>query len=234
MPKDSIYTSGEYLEHYPTWHEEDSEWKAEKFVAIVHKNKLQVDSVCEVGCGAGEVLCQMASNLPAVSNLDGYDISPQAIEMAKPKETDRIRFHLQDHASIEDNSYDLLVLADVLEHVPNYIEFVQECAAKAKYKVYHIPLDIHVSSVLRRTVGSARHSGGHLHYFTADTALDALRASGQRIVDHCYTDGAIALYSKHPSAKTRLANTMRSVLAALSESLAARTLGGYSLLVLTE
>ena len=230
----SIYTNGEYLRRNPTWDEEDSPWKAEQISAMISKNDLSYRSVCEIGCGAGAILQQLSLLLPEDVVFDGYEISPQAYEIAKQKEQDRLHFHLKDLLKNETQRYDLLLVIDVFEHVPDYINFIHECGSKAKYKIYHIPLDVHVSSVLRSSLTNARDNVGHLHYFTAETALATLKDSGQKILDVCYTDGGIALQKLHPSTKRMLANIPRRILSKFSVGLTARILGGYSLLVLTE
>ena len=43
------------------WHEEDSPWKAKNIYKILEKNNLSPKSVCEIGCGSGEVLHYFAS-----------------------------------------------------------------------------------------------------------------------------------------------------------------------------
>jgi hypothetical protein len=123
---------------------------------------------------------------------------------------------------------------DVIEHVPDYLGFLEECRGRARHKLYHIPLDLHVSSVLRGSFVRARRTVGHIHYFTAESALDCLTDTGHRVVDFHYTDGGLALSALHPSAKRSLANIPRRCMAAFSTAWAARLLGGYSLLVLAE
>jgi len=232
--KPGIYTNGEYLSRNPTWDEEDSPWKAEQISRMISRNDLRHHSICEVGCGAGAILQQLSQILPEDVVFDGYEISPQAYEIAVRKQEERLRFHLSDLMSDEGDTYDILLVIDVFEHVPDYIGFIQACGRKAKYKIYHIPLDVHVSSVFRASLTDARDSVGHLHYFTAETALAILKDSGQNILDVCYTDGGIALQKMHPSTKRMVANIPRRILSRFSVPLTARLLGGYSLLVLTE
>ena len=50
-----MYLDGTYLEHKPTWHVEDSPWKAKQIHTILSKNNIKPNTVCEVGCGAGEI-----------------------------------------------------------------------------------------------------------------------------------------------------------------------------------
>ena len=123
---------------------------------------------------------------------------------------------------------------DVFEHVPDYMGFLEKCRQKADYKIYHIPLDLHVSSVLRNAFITHRYSIGHIHYFTADSALATLRDTGHEIVNYFYTNGAFGVYQEHPSLKKAIANVPRWAISKFSTPFAARLLGGYSLLVLTK
>ena len=46
--------------------------------------------------------------------------------------------------------FDLLLMLDVFEHVEDYIGLLRAVRSKAKQKLFHIPLDLSVQSVLRR------------------------------------------------------------------------------------
>lgn len=58
-----IYDDGTYLTNNPTWHEEDSAWKSQQIMKIIDKNTLSFNTICEVGCGAGEILLNYPSNI---------------------------------------------------------------------------------------------------------------------------------------------------------------------------
>ena len=233
---ENIYTDGQYLDATQTWHAEDSPWKARQIKKIIDKNKLQPNSIAEIGCGSGSILDEL-SKQPDLQHVcfKGYDISPQAIEIAKKLKNERIEF-LQEDILSEDNEkqFDILMVIDVFEHVPDYMGFVDKCKAKAKYKIYHIPLDIHVSSVFRNAFIKNRYTIGHIHYFTADSAISTLRDTGHEIIDSFYTNGAFGLFKKHPSIKKAVANMPRWLFSKFSLPFTARLLGGYSLLVLAK
>ncbi|MGH2612444.1 MAG: methylase, partial [Rhabdochlamydiaceae bacterium] len=159
----------------------------------------------------------------------------QAIAIARKLGNERIVF-FQEGLLSEDNKkyFDILLIIDVFEHVPHYMEFVEKCREKAAYKIYHIPLDIHVSSVFRNAFIKNRYSIGHIHYFTADWAIDTLRDTGHEIIDYSYTNGAFGLFKEHPTMKKAIANLPRWALSKVNLPFTARLLGGYSLLVLAE
>jgi len=233
---ENIYTDGQYLEATQTWHAEDSPWKARQIKKIIDKNGVQPNSIAEIGCGSGSILDEL-SKRPDLQHVcfEGYDISPQAIEIAKKLENERIEFFQEDILS-ENNEkhFDILMVIDVFEHVPDYMGFVNKCKAKATYKIYHIPLDIHVSSVLRNAFIKNRYTIGHIHYFTADSAISTLRDTGHEIIDSFYTNGAFGVFKEHPKIKTAVANLPRWLFSKFSVPFTARFFGGYSLLVLAK
>lgn len=112
--------------------------------------------------------------------------------------------------------------------------FIIRCKDIGKYKIYHIPMDIHVSAVLRSNFSSVRYSIGHIHYFTAETAIAALKDIGHEIVDLFFTNGTAGLFRQHPTLKRAVANVPRWLLSKISLPFTANLLGGYSLLVLTK
>jgi SAM-dependent methyltransferase len=233
---DSIYTSGKYLEINPTWHAEDSPWKADQIIKIICNNHLHPQKIAEIGCGTGAILDELSRKeyLKGVQ-FSGYDISPQAVELAKQKESPNVRFFYED-LLLETNTrhFDILLAIDVLEHVADYIGFLEKCRAIADYKIFHIPLEIHVSSVFRNAFIRGRYTLGHIHYFTADSAIATLKDAHHQILDYFYTSGGLELFKQHPSIKRTIANVPRWLFSKFSLPFTARVFGGYSLLVLTQ
>ena len=235
----NIYQTGEYLKKTNmSWHSEDAPWKATQIAKMIEKNKLSSKCVVEIGCGSGKILEELAGK-PSFANVlfEGFDISPQAIEICNKVQNDRCSFFCDDLLVSARNSkkeIDILLAIDVFEHVPGYLGFLEKCKPLAKYKIYHIPLDLHVSSVLRGSFVQARYSVGHLHYFSEESALATLKDTGHEILDSLYTNGAMGLFKQHPSIKRAIANAPRWAVSLFSERLSARLFGGYSLLVLAK
>jgi SAM-dependent methyltransferase len=235
----NIYNDGKYLQNNPTWHLEDSPWKAEQIIKILEKNKILPQSMAEVGCGVGGILKELSKNeLLATCRFEGYETSPQAFEQAKNLERENIKYYCEDFFDDSNKKpkdfWDVLLVIDVFEHVEGYMSFLGKCRTASKYKIYHIPLDIHVSSVIRNRFDNIRETLGHIHYFTADSAISTLKDTGHEIIDFFYTASALELFKLHPSPKTLVANFPRWVGSKINLPLTARLFGGYSLLVLTQ
>lgn len=229
---ESIYQTGEYVEKNPTYHVEDSAWKAAEVVKLIEKHGLAPQTVCEVGCGAGEILRQLQLSLPADTKFFGYEISPQAFALCRERENERLRFVCADLLAGDTIAFDLLLCLDVFEHVEDYFGFLRGLRGKARHKIFHIPLDLSVQWVWRsRPIMREREQAGHLHYFTKETALATLHDAGYEVVDWGYTAGAIA---NPRSVKAKLASWPRRMLSVVNQDLVVRVLGGYSLLVLAK
>ncbi|MGB8398668.1 class I SAM-dependent methyltransferase [Bradyrhizobium sp.] len=225
----SIYDNAEYLANNPSWHVEDSPWKAARIFEILDRNSIKPARIVEVGCGAGEILVQLKTKLPG-STFVGYEMSSQAFKLASERERPGVQF--VNKSIFHDNvHFDALLCIDVFEHVDDYIGFVRSLKKFAKYKVFHIPLDLSVQSVFRsQALLDARKSVGHLHYFTKQTAIETVRYAGYEIIDHHLT--AMAMELPNRGLRANLMNVPRWLLSRLSPDLAARLLGGWSLMVL--
>ena len=228
----TIYETGEYLAHNESWHTEDSPWKARDILRILRKNLIEFDTVCEVGCGAGEILRQMSYKLPKTTQFHGYEISPQAYEMTHERASDRLHFYLKDLLE-EDPSvtYDVVMAIDVFEHVEDDFGFVRQLRPRGTYQVYHIPLDISVNGILQDKFMYGRKTVGHIHYYTKETALALLQDTGHQIVDYFYTPDSLELPRK--TMKSKLAKYPRKLLYSIKPDLTVKLFGGFSLLVLT-
>ena len=230
----SIYKDGSYLESNPTWHEEDSPWKASKIVQLIERNDLSPSSICEIGCGAGGILQQL-SLTPLIEGAEfiGYEISPQAFELCQQKSKKNLNFYLKDLLEEKDVSFDIVMAIDIFEHIEDYYGFLRRLKDKGEYKIFNIPLDLSVQSVLRESpIMHMRNSVGHLHYFTKGTALATLEGTGYEILDYTYGDAALDLSNR--GWKSKMMNVPRRLLSLISKDLAVRVFGGYSLFVLTK
>lgn len=230
---EKIYTehSGEYLKNNPNWHIEDSPWKARQVLKMLNLHSLHPKSIAEVGCGAGEILNQLHAKMSQDVSFTGFDISADAINLAKQREKDRLIFKREDLMT-SNETFDLLLAMDVFEHVEDYLGFLRLCKAKAEYKIFHIPLDLTIDGIMRNKLMDSRKSVGHIHYFTKETALATLADTGHTIVDYFYTEGAFELPST--TFKSKLALLPRWVLFKINKDFGTKILGGVSLLVLTK
>lgn len=231
---DYVQTDSNYLHANPTWHVEDSAWKATQIIKLMERNKLVPKSVVEIGCGAGEILNQLHQRLPNKRiDFSGYEIAPDAFKLAQTREKERLNFYNEDLLQTP-HTYDLLLMIDVFEHVDDYLGFIKVAGKKAVYKIYHIPLDMSVWSLITNYPASARKNVGHLHYFMKDTALATLTDAGQEVIDWFYTPGAFEVNNKGLSFVGKIVQLLRRILYKIKPDLGVKIFGGFSLIVLTK
>ena len=227
----SIYADGSYGASNPDWHRADSQWKARQIAGILKKNHVRFASCAEVGCGAGQVIAGLAKEIPGPA-YEGYDFAEFAAGFWNREPGFPVTYHLADFLKT-DATRDLILVIDVIEHVDDYLGFLRALASRGQQFVFHIPLEMHASAVLRANHGAARQSVGHIHYFSRETALLTLKDCGYAITDWQYTKLSQET-TEGRTGRTQLANVARKGLELASVELAARLLGGYSLLVLAK
>ena len=112
----SIYNTGDYLNNNPSWHSEDSPWKAEQIFKIIQKNFLNPAHICEIGCGSGEILINLNEKIHD-ANFTGYEISPQAFAICSRKSSSNVNFVSGNLLEDSRAHFDCLLCIDVFEHV---------------------------------------------------------------------------------------------------------------------
>ncbi len=227
----NMYSNGAYLSNNPSWDIEDSSWKANEIIKLLKKNNLSPGSICEIGCGAGEILRCLLREYSDKLTYTGYEISEDAFKIIRTKDNNGIEFKLED-AFNDNRKYDVVLAIDVIEHVEEVYSFLRKIKQKGVYKVFHIPLDLSALQVLRGwPLEHARRTIGHLHYFTKGTALLMLQECGLEIIDHFYTFGQ---FNRPRSLKAYLFGFIRKIFFRNNSHLAVRALGGASLMVLAK
>lgn len=124
--QDKRYLGSQYLKNNPTWHTEHSSWKAQQIIKMLKKHNLNPTSICEIGCGAGQILNNLSKELPDNVKFYGYDISPDAFSLSQQIINPRIQFYLKNF--FEEESilvFDLILVIDVVEHIENYLQFLK-------------------------------------------------------------------------------------------------------------
>lgn len=227
---DERYTGRNYEEQNPTWDAEDSPWKAKQVDAIIRRHQIPATHIAEVGCGAGGVLASLRETRPE-AELYGFDIAPALTRFWDRHTHARICFELGDFLQVNHRHFDVILLLDVLEHLANPFDFLARVRGQADHFVFHFPLDLSASAVLRESpLLDVRRKVGHLHSFTKGLALALLAEAGYAVVDWQYTGAAFTAPQRNW--KTRLAGAVRMIAYAANKDVGVRLLGGETLIVL--
>ena len=195
--------------------------------------KIQPLSVCDVGCGAGEILWELADKMPKNIRFVGFEPSPQASSLQRPYHNERVRFIKGGFPEQSDEHFDLVLAIDVFEHIPDYLGFLQVLRQRADYAVFHIPLDLTVLNLLNYlALTHTRNTLGHLHFFDRESALAALKACGYTILCEFFTNWIEELPHR-ASTQPILRRSLAVAKMIWGKRMAVQLLGGHSLLVVT-
>ena len=229
-----LYTSGKYFENNPTWDVEDADWKAELILNLYNKYHLYPKKIIEVGCGAGGILEAISKKDSNIRKLEGFDISPQAISLAKKRESEQINFYNEDFISQEYIHSDLLLVIDVLEHVDDYYNFLRKLHDKSNYFIFHIPLDLSCRTILKpHVLLQQRDTVGHIHYFSEEMVNWFLKDVGFEIIDWHYTKPLNDIFPAS-SFKKKIRKFLRNISFAISKKISVKLWGNYSMLILAK
>lgn len=235
----NLYTSGKYLENNPDWHEGGAAWKARRIHEFMIQNSIAPKRIAEVGCGAGGVIAGVHERFDGQVECRGFDISPQAIEIAKRRAKPKLSYHLEDIRGTAER-FDVLMLIDVFEHVEDYFGFLRSFRPNAEYFLFHIPLEISLYNLLRPgSLQATRQRVGHLHFFWKEQALASLADCGFSILASEYSLPLDRWPEDLPreattSLKLKAVRALTALTWKVSPDVSARVFGTTSLLVLAK
>ncbi|MGB4843589.1 MAG: class I SAM-dependent methyltransferase [Ferruginibacter sp.] len=234
VSSNDIYINGAYFKNNPDWDVADAIWKVDIIHQLLQKNNITETDIIEVGCGAGANLAELARRNSAIKTLAGYDISPQAIELAQKNASDKISYHNEDLLAKDINAAGLMLVIDVVEHIDDYYGFLRKLKTKSKYFVFHIPLDLSARTVMKpHVLLQQRQSVGHIHYYSKEMVEWALKDTGYEIVDWVYTKPVVDIDA--PGSFIRWVKKMlRNFSFAINKDWSVKKWGGYSMMILAK
>jgi len=230
--QDPYYTTGAFHEHSSG--AADAAFKVAQLVRLLrtqsehHVPRLR--RIADVGCGAGATTVELATALRGfgVDMVDGYDLHPGINELP---DRENVCFQRVDFATVDVIPYDLVVLFDVVEHVPDPIGFLRSAGARGRLVALHFPLDKSMFNGLRGEWRKKLKQPGHLICLDIPGALSVAAMAGLRSIDYLTTP----VFRAPSGALTRnqkLLNPVRRTLYAVSPYLLQATLGGVGLMLL--
>jgi len=191
----SIYNDDTYRDLHPSWHTEDSFWKANQLLKVFPQELVSGSiRVADLGCGTGGILSNFCKILEetetaSVISADGFDISEYALDNAR-RTFPEYNFIKADITRIElSQKYDIVLLIDVIEHLDNpetILDIAKKCA---DFILLHIPLEDnwYVNFHLKRE--NIQKQAGHLHFFNRNSAFNLLSKTGLNIRKYAFTPG---------------------------------------------
>jgi SAM-dependent methyltransferase len=157
--------------------------KAGHVAALLRRRGLAPRAVVEIGCGDGALLAAL-SQRGIGDTLDGFELSPEAVALAREKAIPRVRrLEAYDGVRIpaEDGAYDLAILSHVLEHVPDPAPLLREAARVARHVIVEVPLEDNRSAARPAKRREAARIG-HLHAFDRAAVRGLCASAGLNVV----------------------------------------------------
>ncbi len=215
MTTRSLCLDGRYLINNPAWHVEES---AKQIVRMLRRNRISPSNVYSTELAREAILWE-------------YDISPQAIELARNRADERLQFRRRDFRDVKDAYFELILGLDVIEHLQDYFGFLLPLEGEGPPQDFsHSPGSFGANRMAqRRAAQTPRHVRGHLRYFTKRRPSKRCRKPGTRFRTVSTRRGRIVSGRRQPE---RVLKLPRWLFFNLHEDPAVRIPGGYSLLVL--
>ena len=232
------YTSGEYSRKNHNYHNEDADYKWNNFLKILKISNInfnEINSIADVGCGSGKILIEAKkSNLfNSKCIFEGYDLNPDAIQLAK-ENYEQISFNNEDFININTNKKDLIIAADVFEHIQDPYNFLSKLKEKGDFFLFNIPLEISLLSMIRikNIFKDSYNNVGHLHFYTKRTSLLLLESIGIDVINYNLVNNRSQDFKNKKNLRSLPINILQYLLGLFSKNLTCSIFGGYSLVVL--
>jgi ubiquinone/menaquinone biosynthesis C-methylase UbiE len=168
-------------EHYRFW-KVVSTWKANELINLIQQVEHEkIHSIIEIGCGYGRILQQISEyfRIPLVIGIDNHK---PTLKMAK-KVAPHCKYMLMDayNLSFPDDSFDLIILSDIIEHLEHPDLLLKETRRVAKYSIFKIPLEKCLINIKRQY--GKQDSSGHLFSLDEKKAINLITQNGFRIIN---------------------------------------------------
>jgi SAM-dependent methyltransferase len=161
------------------------DWKVRKLIQLLPPG-FKVKNILEVGCAFGVLLNNLADRLNVNTRI-GIDIAGNNIEVAKnlyPR-CSFFRGTLEEYLvhspdEINDGRFDILILSDIVEHIPDDLEFLRTVRNATSYVLLNLPLE--KSFKTRNRNYGENDLSGHLHCYDEDDARQLVTTAGFEVV----------------------------------------------------
>lgn len=121
-------------------------WKVKNLCSLV-TDSTRFSNILEIGCAMGILLNKAADSL-SIKDRTGLDISTENIKMAKQlfPECAFIQGTVDDLESIlskekPGKKFDLVILSDIVEHIPDDLDFMKKVSKISLYVLLNLPLE---------------------------------------------------------------------------------------------
>lgn len=179
----------EYIKKNPNMHLEHSDLKFSQILRVIPTGS-KFNNILDIACGAG-VITQHFAEYFNPTYIEGIDISQAMINKAKELDVNhKIVWKVADIYTYNSNiNYDLIVCADIIEHVSDDHLFSSILSRLGKNVVIKVPLeDSYFNRFLRRFKiydpwKDTEERYGHIHHYSESELDNVFTSNGFQIVN---------------------------------------------------
>jgi hypothetical protein len=135
-------------------------------------------TIAEIGCATGEIIATFPGD--GITRRVGFDLSERNIESARERFPGTT--FVADPGQFYRDKYDVLILSDILEHVPDDAQMLADAAKVAKILLINLPLEKCLSYAFRRY--GPDDPSGHLRWYSMSDGMALFERAGLRIIKH--------------------------------------------------
>ena len=161
------------------------DWKVRKLIQLI-PDGFKFENILEVGCAFGVLLNNISDRLQ-LKNRTGIDISGNNIEAAKNlyPECKFFRGTLEDFIKvipeeIQNRRYDLIVLSDIVEHIPDDLGFMKMVQKMSSYVLLNLPLEKSFNT--RNRQYGEQDPSGHIRCYDEEDARRLVSNAGFDVI----------------------------------------------------
>lgn len=227
----NLYLTDEYLKKNPSLHEEESPWKVHKIVPLIDRfidciNGKEEINILDVGGGAGFILNSVSTYIESSYgirvNKYALDLSPHMLEIQSKTNPDMVKALNEDirKTSFRDKEIDLILLIDVLEHVPNPAEALEELRRISSFSILKVPLQDSIFSIIWNFMRRGEpkrydfETYGHINFYSFSKLKHQIEKHAGRLLNFCFTLRFNSrLNTEHYTEKLRIRNQLRDFFA---------------------
>lgn len=251
MTVKNIYTTNEYIRKNPTIHEEDSVWKVEKIIPLVDiflrdiaKKEIKI---LDVGGGAGLILKEISAHIRKKGIKEkkySLDLSPGMLKIQKKNNPDIIKLLNEDikKTSLKNKEIDLVLMIDVLEHIPNPEKALKELRRISKFVIFKVPLGDNLwhNTINTITRGKLRKEAGdklgHVNFYNYNLLKKQIEKVNGRVIYSTFTNVSDyflnnSYYSKNLRLKGKFFNWIAKTLSNISPRLSSYLFFDFSMIL---
>ena len=140
---------------------------------------LKLQRALEIGCATGELIA--AVSVESGGERVGVDIAPANIAAAMDR-FPNVRFLGGDFRVANLSGFDVVIISDVLEHVPDDVAFLRDAARLGNIVLVNLPLEDNLLNNCRAY--GPNDTSGHLRRYSLDQGLALFDRAGLEVLKH--------------------------------------------------